>query len=376
MNILILHGSSDLYGASKILLVIVAILKKNGHTPIVVLSEEGPLSEKLVEAKVEVIFVHLGILRRKYKSIPGILNRLVVLQKAYKAIKVLIREKNIDILYSNTTAVLVGAFVARNCHIKHIWHVHEIIEKPRLLYFLLGHLLNKYSDKVIVVSAAVKNHWSRYVADDKLKLIYNGIDYFPFLHSADLLRNELHPDNNCIIIGMIGRVHFWKGQDYFLQIAGILSKKYNNLLFVMVGDAFPGYEYLYETLNFIKKEENIAQLVYDLGYRTDIPSLLKGFDIFVLPSQLADPFPTVVLEAMASSKPVVATLQGGAVEMIENNRSGILIPINEPGKAALMMEKLIESKELRQKMGESGRKRVLTHFSKEAFENSIINLFR
>lgn len=375
MNILILHGSSDLYGASNILLVTVAVLKKNGHHPIVVLSEKGPLSEKLIAVGIEVIFIRLGILRRKYKSIPGIINRIVVLLKAYRSIKKLIRERNINLLYSNTTSVLVGAFAARNCHIKHIWHVHEIIEKPYILYYILGHLLNKYSDKVVVVSGAVKTHWSRYVANEKLKLIYNGIDYLPFLQSINLLQNELPPINNRIIIGMVGRVHYWKGQDYFLKIAGILAQKQDNLLFVMIGDVFPGNEYLYKRLNTIKKEQNIEGVVYDLGYRADIPSLLKGFDIFVLPSQLADPFPTVILEAMASSKPVVATRQGGAVEMIDNN-SGILIPVNEPEKAALLMEKLIKNKELRQKMGASGKDRVLTHFSREAFENAIINLFR
>ena len=73
MNILILHGSSDLYGASKILLVTVRMLIKKERKPIIVLTENGPLADQLKALGAEVIFIRLGILRRKYKTIPGII---------------------------------------------------------------------------------------------------------------------------------------------------------------------------------------------------------------------------------------------------------------------------------------------------------------
>ena len=374
MNILILHGSSDLYGASKILLVTVCLMKKSGHTPIVVLTEDGPLVKKLQDAGIEVAFIRLGILRRKYKSLSGLLNRLVVLRKAYYAIKRLIRDKQVSLVYSNTTAVLAGAFAARSLKVKHIWHVHEIIESPGWLYRFLGNLLNKYSDVVIVVSHAVQKSWSRFVSAEKLCLIYNGIDYSPYQLPSKKLRTELGVSDDIVIIGMVGRVHFWKGQDYFLQIAAELSKKVSNIRFVMIGDVFPGYEYLYEKLNFMQKQAHIESIVTDLGYRSDVSELMQGFDIFVLPSTAPDPFPTVILEAMASAKPVIATNQGGAVEMVDENNTGLFIELNNPEKASLQVEKLVKNRELRIQMGEAGRQKVLAAFSKEAFENKLIKV--
>jgi glycosyltransferase involved in cell wall biosynthesis len=374
MNILILHGSSDLYGASKILLVTVRLLIKKGDTPIVVLTENGPLADELKALGAEVIFIPLGILRRKYKTIPGIINRLSVIRNAYSAIKTLIKERKIGLVYSNTTAVLAGAFAASSLGIRHIWHVHEIIEHPKWMYRFLGGLLNRYSHKVIVVSEAVQKSWSKYVSPEKLQLVYNGIDYSPYLLSSGKLRKELGIDDQTVVIGMIGRVHYWKGQAYFLQIASALSKQYDNVRFVLIGDAFPGYEYLYEQLGALIKQENIGHLVTDLGYRTDVAELLHGFDILVLPSTLPDPFPTVVLEAMASAKPVAATAHGGALEMVDENGTGVLIPLNDVQKASLIIGKLISNKVLRIQMGEAARKKVLEEYSTEAFENKMINV--
>lgn len=375
MNILVLNSTSDLYGASKILVAAVNMLVKKGHRAIVVLSEDGPLAKKMQEIGAEVRFIHLGILRRKYKSIPGIINRIGVMAKAFYALKKLIKEDNIQLVYSNTTAVQAGAFAARSLGIKHVWHVQEIIEQPRWLQQLLGRILNHYSDAVVVVSGAVKDSWSRFVSLKKLHLVYSSIDYLPYLNTRGKLRKEIGFPDNTLIIGMIGRVHYWKGQDYFLRIAGILAREFPQLRFVMIGDAFPGYEYLYENLAAIRKEENIDEVLFDLGYRTDVPELLPEFDIMVLPSLLPDPFPTVILEAMASAKPVVATDHGGAREMVTDNVTGILIPVNDPAKAAELMRPIIMDAEKRKEAGEAGRKKVLAEYSLEAFENKLIKIF-
>ncbi len=372
MNVLLLHGSSDLYGASKILLYTVAALAKNGHRVTVILTEQGPLGDQLQDAGIEVIFIRLGILRRKYKSIGGITNRLIVLRKAYLAIRQLIKEKNIDTVYTNTTAVLAGAYAARSTGTRHIWHVHEIIERPVWLYRFLGRSLNRYSNTVIVVSESVKKSWLRFVDENKMRRVYNGIDYSAYLEAAGTLRKELSLDDNIVVIGMIARVHPWKGQVYFLEIAAALVRRFSNVRFVMIGDAFPGNEYLYEEIASARKQHNLDAVVYDLGYRTDIPALLQDFDILVLPSVLPDPFPTVILEAMASAKPVVATAHGGATEMIEDGITGVLIPVNDAARAASAMESMIRDKQQRKQMGEAARKKVLAQFSKDAFELNMI----
>jgi glycosyltransferase involved in cell wall biosynthesis len=373
MNILILHSSSDLYGASRVLLVVVKTFIDAGNQVTVILSKDGELTNELRVLKAEVELINLGIIRKKYYSVIGILNRFSVIGKAFFTIKKLVHEKKIDLIYSNTSAVLVGALVAKSTGKKHIWHVHEIIEQPALLYNFLGFMFSHGCDKVIVVSKSVYEHWQKKVPAEKLILVYNGFDYSLFKRNQSTLKKELSIGLETIIIGTIGRIHYWKGQDYFLEIAGYLSKKYPNIEFLIVGDAFEGYEYLYGKLTDLTKKLLLQDKVHLLGYRNDMANIYHSIDIFVLPSVLPDPFPTVILEAMASGIPVVATRQGGAIEMVEDNQTGILVPIHEPEKAALLMEKLIENKELRTQMGIRGKERLLRDFSLKAFNDAIIN---
>jgi len=246
MTILFLHSSSDLYGASKILLQTVVFLKSRGHKAIVVLSEEGLLADEFRAKGCTVYILKLGILRRKYFNVKGMFNRISTIRKAITALSGLVEKEGVDIIYSNTTSVLAGAFVARKKKITHIWHIHEIIAKPKWLLKGIAWMVNRYSDKVIVVSEAVKKHWEGFITPARIHVIYNGLDYSEYLNaSGDKIREDLGAGRN-MIVGMIGRVHPWKGQEYFLQVCKRVSEQYPSARFVMVGDVYPGNEYLYE----------------------------------------------------------------------------------------------------------------------------------
>lgn len=375
MNILILGASSDLYGGSKILAIVANILQEGKHKPIVVVSEHGELIGELNRLGVEVRIVRLGILRRKYFSVPGILNRIKVNRSAWKTLGKLIDEEKIDIVYSNTTGVLIGAFLAKKKNIKHIWHIHEIITKPKTFTRILGRLVNKYADNVIVVSDAVKNHWKEYINTTNINRIYNGIDTSIYTRSEGLLRKELNLKETDLVIGMIGRVNHWKGQDFFIDIVRQILNHEPDTKFIIAGDAYPGNEHLVNKMLDRLNNELPPQSVFYIGYRTDIPSILKSIDIFVLPSILPDPFPTVILEAMASSKPVVATNHGGALEMVAHMETGIIIPHDNVEESAGEILKLIRDREKMVTMGELGNIRINTLFSLEKFRESILRLF-
>lgn len=373
MNILILHSSSDQYGASKILLGIVQLLMKRNHRVWVVLSEEGPLSNDLLQAGADVIYIRLGILRRKYFSPTGIINRLITIRKSKKELEKIILQEKIDLVYSNTTGVLAGAFAASKCRVKHIWHVHEIIENPQWFKRILGKIMRQYSQTVVVVSEAVKKSWLSVISENKMVVVHNGIDYTPYLQDQTSIQESLGFPEDALIIGMVGRVHYWKGQDYFLQIAGLLHARFPQLRFIMVGDAFPGYEYLYAQLDNQIQHLQVQDVVKQLGFRNDIPSIMQSIDLFLLPSQLPDPFPTVILEAMASGKPVIATQMGGALEMIESGITGDFMPPNNAEVAANSIANWLNKEKLH-KAGLEGRQRVLEKFSKEAWENKLIKI--
>lgn len=372
MKILLLHSSSDVYGASKIFLGTVQLLKKRNHDVWVVLSEDGPLVKKLASAGATVLMVRLGILRRKYFNPLGIINRIATLLRARKQLQELIRKEKIELVYSNTTGVLAGAFAARNCGVRHIWHVHEIIENPFWLKQLLGHLMNRYAVGIIAVSEAVKQSWESVLPAERITVIQNGIDYSPYLEHEHTLTKELQLPTAAIVIGMVGRVHYWKGQSYFLKLAGQLHQKHPSLHFLLAGDAYPGYEYLYQEMQTQIETLQLSDVVHNLGFREDIPAVMQTIDLLLLPSQQPDPFPTVILEAMASAKPVIATHFGGAVEMIDAGITGDLMPADQVDTAVSVIESWLDKNRL-QAAGEAGRKRVLEKFSLEAWEHKMIN---
>lgn len=371
-KILILHSSSDLYGASRILLFTVSLLKAEGHEIFVALSDKGPLNDELKALGVRVFEVRLGILRRKYFTVKGVFNRVNVMRRALKDLKEICLNNAIDLIYSNTTGVLVGALLARKTKTTHIWHVHEIIENPRWLKRFLGFVLRRYADKIVVVSQAVKAAWASCIPEHLFAVIHNGIDHLPFVDVKSTLREEINANLDDVVIGMIGRVHPWKGQDYFLKIAAKIHSKHPNVRFVMVGDAFPGNEYLYEKLERIKIDLGLISCVTDLGFRTDIPNIMCGLDVFILPSILPDPFPTVILEAMAATKPVVATSHGGASEMVLDGQTGVLIPWDDEEAAYSRVKNVIENASLRKQMGDSAKERLLEKFTLASFKKRFI----
>jgi glycosyltransferase involved in cell wall biosynthesis len=381
MRILLLHSSSDLYGASKIFLQTAQILKEQGQTCHVVVSAAGPLVDKLTLANIPVTVINLGIIRRKYFTPLGILNRINKWYKANALLNKYIQQNNIELVYANTTAVLLGAYLANKNKIKHVWHVHEIIEKPKFLFLAIQWIMKHYTSKIICVSKAVQEHWSKNVPSllSKMQVVYNGIG--PVEKSTDAnFKIQYQIPEGAIVIGMAGRVHYWKGQQYFLQIAEQLLKRSTEsnqakpLYFIITGDAFPGYEYLVDDMQDFIKKNNLEDRIFYTGFEDKMDKFYSSIDLLILPSQLPDPLPTVVLEAMQYGIPVVATAQGGALEMIMENETGIFVPINNVQAAADKIFDLIHSNH-GSNMRTQSMERVKNYFSETSFENQIATIF-
>ncbi len=372
-HVLFLQSSSELYGSGKIIHQVLQVYRSVGFTPIVLLTGQGPLADLLIEDGYTVRIKNLGILRRKYVRPSGLINRLGKNIQAYSYLNQLHREFDFQLVYSNTLAVVVGAWWARRRTIPHIWHIHEILQGPSPLVKMLARMLDSSTSEPIVVSDAVNNHWKDKLKKAKPTVIHNGICYDPYLKDFSNSKHKLGIDENRIVITMVGRINPGKGQLFFLQMAEMLQEKHSMLHFLLVGDPFPGYESIEQEI--LQKIESVSlrTAVNYLGFRSDIPEILAATDVFVLPSILPDSFPTVILEAMAASKPVVATRSGGASEMVIHGETGFLIPMGDVKKGVEALEKLIKNVDLRIEMGNTGRNRVLHEYSLESFEEKITN---
>ena len=374
MNILCLHVVSDLYGSSKVLLQAAHALKKQGHRVIVVVSENGPLVAALNELGIETNIIRLGVLRRRYLSFTGLINRTQVLWNAYKALKNICATEKINLIYTNTAPVIIGGILAKRTKINNIWHLHEMLDNNSFMHRFFGWIINNTSDKVVVVSDAVFNNWQSRINPNKIVRIYNGID--PVLENTEAvdLHTTLALSKNTLLIGMIGRVNLVKGQFYFIEIAAAAKKLALNCHFIMVGDAYEGYEYLYKEVADKISNAGVSDIVTNLGYRTDAAQIIKGLDILMLPSIKYDSFPLVVLEAMAKAKPVIATNLGGATEQVAHGETGFLVPINNAEQVASHIKELLENSATLKQMGQNAKKRLTEKFHLTHFENNLVTL--
>jgi len=166
-----------------------------------------------------------------------------------------------------------------------------------------------------------------------------------------------------LTIGLIARIAPIKNLEMFLEAARLIINQHPQTQFLIVGR--PGnfrdeVEYFQKIINLIQ-ELNLSDHVTIKEPVEDLPTLISSLDILVSSSHL-ETFGRVLVEAMALSKPVVATAVGGVPEVVTDGQAGFLVPT---GNAQAMAEKislLIEDQKLRQEMGRKGYERVLRNF--------------
>lgn len=384
-TILFVHSSDEMYGADRILLQLVENLDRNEFRPIIIIPTDVPydglLTNALQSRDIDVRHWKTAILRRKYFTVFGMLLYFARFLHTTYYLSRLIRHERVAIVHSNTISVIPGAVAALLTRTPHVWHVHEIIVKPRSLWKATAWLVPRLSRRVVAVSRATRDHLcvGNSLNIEKAIVIYNGIVTERFEKSAGsgkVVRSDWGIAPNMVLIGMVARVSFWKGQLHFLAAARLVADRFPDTYFAMVGGVAPGQEDLLKEVKQRIVELNLQDCVVVSDFRTDIPAVLDAFDVFVLPSIQPDPFPTVVLEAMAASKPVIANAHGGSVEMVAHDETGYLVNPEIPEMLAEAICALITTPEKRRQMGSFGRKRLYDMFSLVAFMDNWQAVYR
>jgi len=376
-NILYINPTADLYGVSQMLIKILEYLPREKFRPIVILPNSGLLEVYLSQMQVEHHILPITVIRRgSFKGINLVKFSLSIFPNIIR-LAIFIRKNKIDLAHTYATVVLTGAFAAKLAGVPHIWHIHEIIsdEFPSLWRFY-HRLITMFSTGIICISNVTAQ---QFPSQTKVRIIPNGIDINPF---------EIKPQpgdisawgerkKGCIYIGMIGRVSPRKGQSYLLDayMALLHRQKDNPSCLVIIGDTFPGYEYYLRELKDRVLEFDLKDKVIFAGFLDNTTSIYPFLDIVAVPSLLPEGFGLVVLEAMASHLPVIATSHGGPLEIIEHNVSGLLVPCNNVDKLADAMEYLISHPEERMRLGNGGYQRVSQVFSIEKTNKLIFQTY-
>lgn len=279
-------------------------------------------------------------------------------------IKKSIKENNIDLLVlCDNLAKIIGSIAAKISGIKVIAYSRDTLVENFIGKVLRFFSLN-LSDKVIAVSNKTAQFFKIDHRKEKVVTIYNGVEITKFsIDHTVSLRNKLKIDHNKVVIGCIAVFLEYKGHIYLLRaIKQLQSLGVNNLTCLLIGKGK-----LENQLKLLVDEEKLTDIRF-LGFRDDIPNLLKTMDLLVMPSISVEGFPRVAIEAMAMKLPIVGTTVGGIPEAIDNGKTGILVPPGDVDSLSKAIKYLIENPEIRIKMGEAGRKRAEQMFS---IENNV-----
>lgn len=378
INIMYLHAGAEMYGADKVLLDLIRRLDKNKYRPLVILPTEGVLVDAFKKEGVAVQVISYPIMRRKYFNIKGICHYGYEMIKYSRELVKVAKKENINIVHTNTAAVMEGIYISKKLKVPQLWSIHEIIVSPKIMFKVTSKLIAQFANITITDSEAVKNHLeSSGYFNGSVKVVYNGVDseYFNPNNDCSYLYDEWNIPKDTKVIGMMGRVNSWKGQIDFLEAANIVMSKHSNVYIVFIGSAFEGEEWREKELDDAIEKSQYSSRIISHGYRTDSKGIYKFYDVFVLPSTNPDPLPTVVLEAMATGKPIVGYRHGGVCEMVKEGYNGLLAEVRNPKDLADKIEKLLVDDELCRQMGENSRERLLSNFSIESYIKNYSKLY-
>ncbi len=272
------------------------------------------------------------------------------------------------VLVANTVrAAFYTSLAARLARRPFVWHMRDFWlseSRPRRLWFDTWgkRLLCAAAARVIANSRATAAHLP---CSSKIAVVYNGIEVEAFdpAMSATGFRQQYNLPPDAAIVGTVGRLRPWKGQDRFLRAMARVAQAHPNARFLIVGgtpfqveDNYPAH------LRDLAADLGIADRTVFTGHLEDVRPALAAIDVFVHAGD-PEPFGLVVVEAMAMAKPVVAFAHGALPEIVVDGETGLLAPPGDEGALAASVLRLLTHQDEARAMGQRGRARVKAHFT-------------
>ena len=289
-------------------------------------------------------------------------------------LRTFIRENNIDVLHVHWSLdVIVPGFAAlfERVPVRILSRHMPYPFKNRLGTMLYSGLL--YT-RLVPVSRSVRDTLIRCgVAPKKIEVIHHGTDVEVFARTTQPrmeARRAMGLPDDCVAVGIVGRIAPEKGHRVLLEAAKRLGDRYP-VRYVVIGEG-PDESVIRQSA----RELGLESSVIFTGFRDDVNNAILAMDIVTVPSTWSEPCSAVVQQGMALCKPVIGTRAGGTPEMIVEGETGLLVPPSDPGALADALATLAGDAFLRQRMGQAGRARVEELFSLQVMTDKIEELYR
>lgn len=327
--------------------------------PHVILAEEGPLVDRLVQAgiSVEVLPMHGRTrLLRKDNMRPGRLPLRAMSDTLTYTLRLAWRLRRLrpDVVHTNSLkSGIYGATAARLAGAPIVWHLRDRLESdylPSSAVRLIRTLTSHLPDVVVCNSDATRRTLDR---RERAMVIASVGVATPTAESTEMVRA------GPLVVGIIGRLAPWKGQDVFLRAFAQAFPTGEHRAVIVGAPLFGEAEVAYaEALRRLAEELGIAHRVEFRGHREDIVREMRSMDILVHASITAEPFGQVVIEGMSAQLPVVASRGGGPDEIITDGVNGLLYPRSDVAALAQILARLDANPELRARLGRAAVRRA------------------
>lgn len=291
----------------------------------------------------------------------------------------LIKKRGYELIHTQASKdlwLLVPALKIINSKIPLVFtkQVGSFIIKKDLLH---NFLYNRVS-KAFAISNVIKKNLleTTSLKEDKIEIVYNGIDTGKFnSENSDRkkIRNEFNIEDNELLIGMLARFTPGKGHEEFLQAAKILSKKFSNLKFIIVGEASRGEDDYANNIKLLTKRLDLHNVIFT-GFRNDTVDVLSAMDIFVFPSH-SEAFGIALAEALSIGIPSVCANSDGILDIVIDGETSLLFEKKNPEDLAEKIERLIIDENLRKKFSIASRKRAIEKFDLNITMEKTIRIY-
>ena len=359
-------------GPQNRILLVAEKLRRYGIETIVIIPRKNSeiFYHNLVQRNIQAKRLNLHRLTRHIPHLIGwFLFFIPELISLYKFLK----RENITLVHCNTSWQIKGILAGKMARAAVIWHLQDT-QTLSVLKTLFKLLARFFCDGFIVAGAAVRQYYfdSKRLSTKKIVEIQAPVDTSLFKPNA-LMEDKTMANSSGITVTSVGNINPDKGFEYFIEMANILSNKYKNLSFYIVGPYLETQKRYWQKLNHLLDKYDLENLSF-YGQSDNVPSVLKATHIFVC-SSVTEASPMAVWEAMAMEKAVVSTNVGDVKRFIRDGENGFIVP---PADASQLAEKvgiLIDDCNLREKMGKFARATVVKELDIDICVDKHRNLY-
>jgi L-malate glycosyltransferase len=378
MKVLYVDAYPKFGGGQQVLYFMASTVNRKLYDPIVAMPPNNPLKEQLQREGVRC--VALDFVESNY-TMPSLLRPITLLTTGASIVRVvtqiirLARQEGVDFIHANSAvagvhSIPAAALLGLPC----VVHSHDF-NTAQVTNRLLTSLMHYKRSAMIFVSRVLAIHYKPSEQSYPYSVIHNAVDstvYHPDPNARSELLEELGLPHDSFLIGGVGRIERWKGFDLVIKAFARIAARHPHARLVIVGDViFDRLKDYKLELSELARRLGVEDKVTFTGFRSDIPRVMAGIDLLVHCPIDREGFPMIMIEAMASARPIVTVPSGGTVEQVFDGVNGLLAPTGDVEAIAKSMSRMIEDPQMAKRMGEVGLLMFQKDLTVEKFASRI-----